>query len=78
MKALNVILAVLGGAAAGAAIGLLLAPEKGEDTRKIIADFLKEKGIRLKKNKFEALVDEIAEEIADVRYPTRRHQPYRK
>ncbi|MEZ3589551.1 MAG: YtxH domain-containing protein [Muribaculaceae bacterium] len=67
MKALNVILAVLGGAAAGAAIGLLLAPEKGEDTRKIIADFLKEKGIRLKKNKFEALVDEIAEEIADVK-----------
>lgn len=67
MKALNVILAVLGGAAAGAAIGLLLTPEKGEDTRKIIADFLKEKGIRLKKNKFEALVDEIAEEIADVK-----------
>ena len=67
MKALNVILAVLGGAAAGAAIGLLLAPEKGEDTRKIIADFLKEKGISLKKNKFEALVDEIAEEIADVK-----------
>lgn len=67
MKALNVILAVLGGAAAGAAIGLLLAPEKGKDTRKMIADFLKEKGIRLKKNKFEALVDEIADEIAEIK-----------
>ena len=33
MKPLHVILAVIGGAVAGAAVGLLVAPEKGEDTR---------------------------------------------
>ena len=32
MKALNIVLAVVGGAIAGAAVGLLLAPEKGEDS----------------------------------------------
>ena len=30
MKALNIVLAVIGGAVAGATVGLLLAPEKGE------------------------------------------------
>lgn len=63
MKPLHIILAVLGGAIAGATVGLLLAPEKGEDTRDKIMDFLEEKGIRLKKDKMQQLVDEIAEEI---------------
>ena len=63
MKPLHIILSVIGGAVAGAAVGLLVAPEKGETTRDNIRRFLKEKGINLRKDKLEELVDEIADEI---------------
>lgn len=63
MKALNVIAAVIGGAVAGAAVGLLLAPEKGENTRKNIAEILKRNGITLKKDKLDELVDEIEDQV---------------
>ena len=58
MKGLNVL-----AAAVGATLGILFAPEKGEDTRAKIADILRKKGIRLNRNEMENLVDEIAAEI---------------
>lgn len=63
MKNLDIILAVVGGAIAGASLGLLFAPKKGEDLREDIADYLESKGIKLKKSQLEDLVEEIAETV---------------
>ena len=62
MKNLDIVLAVVGGALVGASLGLLFAPKKGEDLREDLADYLKSKGINLKKKK----LDELVEELEDV------------
>ena len=65
MKGLNILAAFLGGAAIGAACGILFAPEKGEDTRQKIKDILREKGIKLNRSEMDVLVDKIAAEVKD-------------
>jgi gas vesicle protein len=65
MKSLGYLGAFFGGAIAGAVIGLLLAPEKGEDTRSKITgtveDFMKKHNIKLSRKEVSDLVDDIAD-----------------
>lgn len=63
MKALGYLGAFLGGAVAGAALGLLLAPEKSEETRTKITDavddFCKKHNLKLSRKEVDDLVDDI-------------------
>ena len=65
MKGFGYFGAFLGGALVGATLGLILAPEKGSDTRDKITDatkeLLKKHNIKLKKDEVDELVDELEE-----------------
>lgn len=67
MKTFGYITAFLGGAIAGTAIGLLLAPEKGSDTRTKISDavddFCKKHDIKLNRRDADDLVEGIKEAV---------------
>jgi gas vesicle protein len=61
MKSMNVLAAFLGGALIGAALGVLFAPEKGEDTRNKIAELLRRKGIKLSKDELDEFIDKVTD-----------------
>ena len=63
VNGLNVLATFLGGAAVGAACGVLFAPEKGTDTRNRIAEVIRKRGIKLNSKDMESLVDDIADEL---------------
>lgn len=70
MKTLGYIGAFLGGTIAGAALGILMAPEKGADTRTKISDavddFCKKHDIKLSRKEAEEFVEDIKDAASDV------------
>ena len=63
MIVVNYLLAFIGGAAVGAACGVLFAPEKGSNTRAMIVENLKKRGLKLSKQEMEDLASDIAEDL---------------
>ena len=70
MKTLGYICSFLGGALAGAAFGVLLAPEKGSDTRTRISDavddFCKKHDIKLSRKEMDDFVDDIKDSAEEL------------
>ena len=69
MKTLGYVCAFLCGSITGAALGLLLAPEKGTDTRSKISDavddFCKKHNLKLSRKQVDDLVDDIKDAASD-------------
>ena len=63
MKSLGYLGSFLGGAVAGAVLGLLVAPEKGSDTREkltgAVEDFCKKHNLKLSRKEVDDFVDDI-------------------
>ncbi len=70
MRTFGYIGAFLGGAIAGAVVGLLIAPQEGKRTRNKISDavdeFCKKHDIKLSKKDVDDLVDDIKEAATDI------------
>ncbi len=67
MKGLPLVIAAVGGALVGAAAALLLAPQKGSDTREAIKNFVRSHVPGIKDRELDTLADQIAEEIKEVK-----------
>ena len=67
MKGLPIFIAALGGALVCAATALLLAPQKGSDTREAIKGFIRSHVPGIKDGELNSLADQIAEEIKEVK-----------
>lgn len=70
MKAGKILLGILSGAAAGAAVGMLFAPKKGTETRKRIADRSNEYMYETK-SKFNDLADNLSHKYDTVKSKVR-------
>jgi len=70
MRTINYLGAFISGALAGAVLGLLVAPEKGEQTRTKVSDaiddFCKKHNIKLSRKEMDDLVDDIKEAAQDI------------
>ena len=65
MKTLNVLLAVAGGMAVGAALGILFAPRPGDETRRAVSDYIRKKCPGIKGARLDAIAREFTEEIKE-------------
>lgn len=62
-NSLCILAAFLGGAVLGGTLGVLFAPDKGDETRRKIMEALEKRGIKLSKTDMDDLVEEIKSEV---------------